>query len=527
MEQTSILDRELQPSATISAEQTSILDKECSPARPSARTSTPLITKLVLITLQVLILLSLFHMIKTFLVPSTSEWTSSDILAVFLGLLATAVAFFILAKFQIVLQDFTLKSEKLEKHIDERTSDLLKINEDMRFEINERKRVEAALSESEGRFRTIIREAAIGIAIIGKNGRVHESNPALQLMLGYSPQEFQGLSFPQLLYPDDARKSKELFKELLYGYRTNARTEKRFVRKDGKIGWGRQSISLVRDVTGEPQFFIAMIEDVTERRLAEEKICSYQEQLQSLASELCLSEERERRTLAGMLHDHIGQLLSMAKMKLEELQESVLFRSLVSPIKEVHKMIENSINYTRSLIFELSPPILYDVGFEATVEWLAEQMTQQHHLHIEVKADGQTDQLDNEVRGLLFRAVRELLFNVIKHAKASRAIVKIQRAQNQLQVVVEDDGVGFQEEQVSLSAAPSHGYGLFSMRERITYFGGSLNIESHPGQGARVTLTMPMECKKKKGGHQGHVSADHRPSKFPSGDAPVQRIAAN
>jgi len=254
---------------------------------------------------------------------------------------------------------------------------------------------------------------------------------------------------------------------------------------------------MVRDISGTPKFFIAMIEDVTEARLAEEKIRSYQDKLQSLASELSLSEERERRTLAETLHDHTGQLLCMAKIKLEELEDSAPDGSPQSSLKEIQGIIEKSINCTRSLIYELSPPILYDVGFEAAVDWLAEDMRRQQHLAIKVEGNGQADQLDKEVRHFLYRAVRELLFNVIKHAQASQVGINIQRVNTSLQIIVADNGAGFQGEKAWSSANVSQGFGLFSIRERITYFGGSLNIESRPGQGTRVILTMPIDYQKK------------------------------
>lgn len=385
--------------------------------------SSPRATKFILILLQIFILLSVFHLTWQALhSPGERNATVTYLLSV----LAIMVAYFVLAKFQFVIEDFTLKSEKLERHLEERTDSLLKINEEMRSEINERKRVEAALNESEGFFRAIIREAATGIAIIDEKGILQEANPVLHRMLGHDPQGLQGIAFTQLLLPGDAPQSDKHFNELLHGYATKVQTEERLVRKDGRIIWGRQSVSLVRDISGAPKFFITMIEDVTEARQAEEKIRSYQDKLQSLASELSLSEERERRTLAGMLHDHTGQMLCMAKIKLEEMENAVPEGSLQS-LKEIQGMIEKSINYTRSLIYELSPPILYDVGFEAAVEWLAEDLRRQHQLPIIVSGDGQADQLDHEVRHFLFRAVRELLFNVIKHARATRVEVKIER----------------------------------------------------------------------------------------------------
>ena len=250
----------------------------------------------------------------------------------------------------------------------------------MRQEIAERGRVEKALMESESRFRTIIREAALGIALIDKQGRVMEGNPALLAMLGYAPEELRGTDFTRINHPENAESSWENFQKLLTGKQDICRVETRYLRKDGWSGWGRQSISLVRDAGGNPQFAIALFEDITERRESEEKIRTYQAQLQSLASELSLTEERERRRLATVLHDHIAQLLVVAKGKFEKMQESANYRNLAKPMEEVRKLIEESIRYTRSLVFELSPPILYDLGFEPAMQWLAEHMEKQYGL---------------------------------------------------------------------------------------------------------------------------------------------------
>ena len=265
--------------------------------------------------------------------------------------------------------------------------------------------------------------------------------------------------------------------------------ETRYIRKDGWSGWGRQSISLVREAGGKPQFAIALFEDITERRESEEKIRTYQEQLQSLASELSLTEERERRRLATVLHDHIAQLLVVAKGKFEKVQESTLFRSLAKPMEEIRKLIEESIRYTRSLVFELSPPILYDLGFEPAMEWLAEHMQQQYGLVVNVEDDAQPKPLDNEARVLLFRAVRELLFNVLKHAQASCTTVCMRRVGEHLQIIVEDNGVGFAPDKLHAGSGKIEGFGLFSIRERLNYFGGRMEIESAPGEVTRVILS--------------------------------------
>jgi signal transduction histidine kinase len=255
---------------------------------------------------------------------------------------------------------------------------------------------------------------------------------------------------------------------------------------------------LVREAGGKPQFAIALFEDITDRRESEEKIRTYQQQLQSLASELSLTEERERRRLATVLHDHIAQLLVVAKGKFEKVQESTLFRSLAKPMEEIRKLIEESIRYTRSLVFELSPPILYDLGFEPAMEWLAEHMQQQYGLVVNVEDDAQPKPLDNEARVLLFRAVRELLFNVLKHAQASCTTVCMRRVGEHLQIIVEDNGVGFAPDKLSAESGKIEGFGLFSIRERLNYFGGRMEIESAPREVTRVILSLPLKPDKKK-----------------------------
>jgi signal transduction histidine kinase len=150
------------------------------------------------------------------------------------------------------------------------------------------------------------------------------------------------------------------------------------------------------------------------------------------------------------------------------------------------------------LVFELSPPILYDLGFEPAMEWLAEHMQQQYGLVVEVEDDDQPKPLDNEARVLLFRAVRELLFNVLKHAQASCTKVRIKRVGEHLRIIVEDNGVGFAPDKLVASSGKIEGFGLFSIRERLNYFGGRMEIESTPGEVTRVILSLPLRRDKKK-----------------------------
>ncbi len=239
--------------------------------------------------------------------------------------------------------------------------------------------------------------------------------------------------------------------------------------------------------------------EIAERKRAEEKLLVYQKQLRSLASELSLSEERLRRRIATNVHDHVGQNLAISKIKIESLRESVSSSELAKGLEEIRDLIAQTIESTRSLTFELSPPVLYELGFEAAMEWLVRQTRQQYGLSTEFKGNGQTKLLDDNVRILLFQAVRELLVNVAKHAQAHNVTVSTRRAGNEIQVSVEDDGVGF-----DISLTHSHdyktaGFGLFSIRERLGHIGGHLEVESKPGLGTRVTLVAPIEQENQNG----------------------------
>lgn len=348
-----------------------------------------------------------------------------------------------------------------------------------------------ALRGSEARFRTIFEGTTMGLALVDNDGRIVECNSALQQMLGYSLTELVNQEFTVFILPDDASRCKALFRKLLQGNQDSYHGEKKYICKDGRTAWGRLHISPVRGAQAEDHLVICMIEDITEQKQAEKEIRTYQDQLRSVASELSLTEERERRRLATDLHDHVGQILALAQIKLGAIRESASSTQLAEPMDEVRRLIEQTIQYTRSLTFELSPPILYDLGFEAAVEWLAELLQDQHGIAIKVQTDRSAKPMNDEIRVILFQTVRELLGNVVKHASAKNIRVFIAREAATLQVKIEDDGLG-----IGISADASNGpcgFGFFSIGERLKYLGGHLEVASEPGWGTRVTLQVPLK----------------------------------
>jgi signal transduction histidine kinase len=252
----------------------------------------------------------------------------------------------------------------------------------------------------------------------------------------------------------------------------------------------------------------AVVADITERRRAEDAMEIFRDELESrvqertaelartndqlriLASELTLAEEHERRRLAVELHDGLDQNLSLAEMKLGELLKSAHATGLNRPLREIKQLIVQANRQARSLTFQLSPAVLYDIGLSAALEWLAEQMQLRHGIKMTLEDDDQVRFIRIEPRILLFRTVRELAINVVKHARASRAQVSIRLVGEDLRISIEDDGAGFDPATVGSEGS---GLGLFGIRERLSPLGGRMEIDSARGRGTRVTLIVPAQ----------------------------------
>lgn len=232
------------------------------------------------------------------------------------------------------------------------------------------------------------------------------------------------------------------------------------------------------------------LEEKVKKRTA--KLLSYQNQLRLLVSQLSKAEENERQRLATELHDNLGQILTIGKMKLDQ----YLAKNVAdSEIRELSDLMNEAIRYTRELMSDLKPPpSLQQESFRKTINWLADKMDK-YDLKISVEDDKQPKPLSKEVQATLTQCVRELLFNVVKHANVDEARVSLSRNKNKVQVVVEDKGAGFEQDGVNLTPTREGKFGLFNIMERINLMGGNLDIFSQPGEGTKAVIMVPADEK--------------------------------
>ena len=284
---------------------------------------------------------------------------------------------------------------------------------------------------------------------------------------------------------------------------------------DGQVKWVREKAYLEFDDKGNLLGGFGITQDITERKRAEEALKEAKEsleqrvrertmelqnlteqlegsrhELRKLASELVMAEERERKRIAGVLHDDIAQILATVRMRLDMIHDIPPDHMDKQTLAEAKALLMQSIQETRALMTDIGNPLLFDMGLKPACEALAKRLMERHPVRIGCEIKDAYKHLDSDVKTILYQVVRELLNNVVKHSRAQNAHVVIEMENGQFRVKVTDDGAGFDPQTLGAPTAEG-GFGLYSIRERLIAIDGSLRIESSPGAGTVVTAVLP------------------------------------
>jgi len=233
--------------------------------------------------------------------------------------------------------------------------------------------------------------------------------------------------------------------------------------------------------------------DVTAMREAETALAQHDSQLRALATEITLAEERARRKLASELHDGPAQNLAGMAMQLADIKRKTSDREQLALLDETEQVLADTTLQTRTLMLELAPPGLHDTGLVEALRWLADRVAKQQRLTVTIEDDGTPKPLEDQVTVLLFQTVRELLQNVVKHARSKRATVRCATAGDTFVLDVLDPGVGFEVHSIDRLPTRQGGFGLFNIRERLKLMGGTIDIHSIVGEGTTVRIRVPLK----------------------------------
>ncbi|MFC1766264.1 PAS domain S-box protein [Planctomycetota bacterium] len=357
-------------------------------------------------------------------------------------------------------------------------------------DITEQKQTRKAIAASEARFRSTFEQVAVGMAHLSYDGCCERVNQQLCDILGFPAEELVGHSLHEWTDPEDLDDGTTPWEQLWHGQRTAYTLQKRVVRKDRSTVWVQVTMSHVQIPGLESDYVVLVVQDISQRKAHEQHVIKYQQQLKALASEMTLTEERLKRQVATQLHDTIGQSLVFSKLQLESLKETVSDDDVYDTLTSTCEILDQALNASQSLTLQLSYPVLAVLGLERGIEkWLDDEIATKHGIQTHFSADLHEKSLDEDLRMVLFRGVRELLNNVVKHARATQVTVSVLAADEHVFITVEDNGAGCDPAEALIQGGS---FGLLSIREALERLGGALELDTRPGHGYRAILSAPL-----------------------------------
>jgi signal transduction histidine kinase len=300
-------------------------------------------------------------------------------------------------------------------------------------------------------------------------------------MLGTDCEKLVGTAFRDLVVHEERNRFEAIFQNV---DRQGIREE--FVLQSVKGNGVPVLLSIYPLGSGKLRGTAILATDISERVRSEEKI-------RTLAAELTRAEQEERHRISQVLHDDLQQRLFAIKAQLAFLKDVNLSAETYRELEHIQASLSESIAISRNLSIDLSPIVLQGEGLAEAMTWLAFRMKEQYGLQVDLDIKDKLDQLDTHLRMLLFQSIRELLFNVVKHAGVSEAKVTLDREQGRPRITVSDDGKGFESDEIL--GNPKVAHGLLIIQDRLNLLGCGMALVSKPGQGTRIIIDLPAERK--------------------------------
>ncbi|MDB6111792.1 MAG: Multi-sensor signal transduction histidine kinase, partial [Pedosphaera sp.] len=357
-------------------------------------------------------------------------------------------------------------------------------------QINERKRAEEALRESENRFRAISEQSLTGIYII-QEGRFSYVNPRFEEIFGYTRTELLALSSAvEVIAEGDRAQVRESIRRRLAGEIKGLRFRSHALRKDGGVVT-IEAHGIQTELDGKAAI-LGTVQDVSEREQAESVLKRTTEQLQTLSRRLLELQEVERRHIARELHDEIGQALTALKINLQAVQRMADAVTFAPRLLDSISIVDRTLRQVRNLSLDLRPSMLDDLGLCAALRWYADQQAQRAGLLIKFVSSDLGGRLDPALETACFRVAQEALTNIVRHARASTVLVELKAEGAVLHLSVSDNGIGFDLDRLHPQTEHGSSLGLLGIEERASLLGGRIELRSAPQQGTEIHAWFPL-----------------------------------
>gem|GEM_PF-980758 len=355
--------------------------------------------------------------------------------------------------------------------------------------------VEAVLRESEQKYRLIVEHAKAGICEYDyDSNRVVSANESFLDIFGYSKDEIMSMDPVDVFTPQSRRIFLKRLSMLKEGKPISPDIVYEIITRNSGTKWVMLNSHVVYE--GKvPKRATVVVTDITGMKRAEKRLREYQDRLKQLSIKVSMAEELERKRIASCLHEQVSQEIFVALMEINEIETSIDDPVLAGSLVPIKERLAGIVRKSRNLTFELSPPVLYDLGLAAAVKSLAEKLSDQYGIAINTKFYIQPEDIrQDEIKVILYRAIKELLHNCIKHAHPGYVSVEAMFNGDNLEVIVADDGIGFHDkkQEILVGGTGSGGFGLFDIREKLNHLGGELVIHSRSGQGSRIMMRIPV-----------------------------------
>lgn len=357
-------------------------------------------------------------------------------------------------------------------------------------DITERMRTEAALKESEQKYRTLIEVSQDAIFINHNNHIVYMNQAFVKLLGAERPEQIMGKSPFDFVHPQYHEVVRSRIRSALEKGTPVPLLEEKYVKLDGAVIDVECAATPLTYKDG--QAIQVVVRDITERKHVEEELRNSREQLRALAAHMESVREEERSRMAREVHDELGQMLTGLKIDLSWIAARLTSEQsgLLQKVRTMETLIDGTIQSVRRISAQLRPGVLDDLGLIAAVEWQAQDFQVRMGIECEFIAPLQECELDRDVSTAVFRIFQEALTNIVRHAKATRVTILLQAEADWLTLEVTDNGCGITEQELT----NRHSLGLLGMRERALLFGGEVSVTGHPGDGTTVTVVMPLKC---------------------------------